>query len=150
MSMDTVATLGQAMADGATSSRQLVLAYLSRIERLDPLFGAIRAVSPDAIEQAEASDEHRRRHGPRGALEGVPVVVKDNIDVAGQPTTVGALALAGSIAAADATLVRHLRDAGAVILAKTNLSELANFLTEGMPSGYSSLGGQVLNPYDLA
>jgi amidase len=138
------------MADGTTSSREAVLAHLARIERLDPLFGAIRCLLPDAVEQAEASDEHRRRHGPRSALEGVPVVVKDNIDVAGQPTTAGAVALAGSVARADAPLVRHLREAGAVILAKANLSELANFLTDGMPSGYSSLGGQVLNPYDLA
>jgi amidase len=138
------------MADGTTSSREAVLAHLARIERLDPLFGAIRSLVPDAVEQAEASDEHRRRHGPRSALEGIPVVVKDNIDVAGQPTTAGAVALAGSVARADAPLVRHLREAGAVILAKTNLSELANFLTDGMPSGYSSLGGQVLNPYDLA
>lgn len=149
-SEETIATLGQALADGTTSSRQLVRGYLARIERFDPFFGAIRAVEPDAIEQAEASDDHRRRHGPRSALEGVPVVVKDNIDVAGRPTTAGALALTGSIARADAPLVRHLREAGAVILAKTNLSELANFLTNGMPSGYSSLGGQVLNPYDLA
>jgi amidase len=142
--------LGRAMAEGSTSSRELVLAHLARIERLDHLFGAIRSRDPDAIEQAEASDEYRRRHGPRSALEGIPVILKDNIDVAGRPTTAGAVALAASIAATDAHLVRRLRDAGAVILAKANLSELANFLTVGMPAGYSSLGGQVLNPYDLA
>ncbi len=150
MSTDTVAVLGQAMTGGTTSSRQLLLSHLSRIERLDPLFGAIRALVPDAIEQAEASDEYRSRHGPRSSLEGIPVIIKDNIDIAGQSTTAGAVALAASAAAADAHLVRRLREAGAVILAKANLSELANFLTEGMPSGYSSLGGQVLNPYDLA
>jgi amidase len=147
---DTAAALGQAMAEGMTSSRRVLVSHLSRIERLNPLFGAIRAVMPDAIEQAEASDKHRSRHGPRSALEGIPVIIKDNIDVAGQPTTAGAVALATSTAAADAHLVRRLREAGAVILAKANLSELANFLTDGMPSGYSSLGGQVLNPYDLA
>ena len=146
----TVAALSQAMAEGRTSSRQVVLEHLARIERLDPVFAAIRSQDPGAVEQAEASDEHRRRHGARSALEGIPVVVKDNIDVAGQPTTAGALALAASVAATDAHVVRRLRDAGAVILAKANLSELANFLTDGMPSGYSSLGGQVLNPYDLS
>jgi amidase len=150
LSTETVAALGRAMANGTTSSRAVVVTHLSRIEQLDPLFGAIRCLVPDAIEQAEASDEHRRRHGPRSALEGIPVVVKDNIDVAGQPTTAGAVALAGSVPREDALLVRHLRAAGAVVLAKANLSELANFLTDGMPSGYSSLGGQVLNPYDLA
>ena len=150
MGAETVAALGGAMAAGTASSREIALTHLSRIEQLDPLFGAIRCLVPDAVEQAEASDEHRRRHGPRSALEGVPIVVKDNIDVAGLPTTAGAAALANSIAPDDAPLVRHLRAAGAVILAKANLSELANFLTDGMPSGYSSLGGQVLNPYDLA
>ncbi len=138
------------MAEGTTSSRQVAIAHLARIERLDPLFGAIRAAAPDAIEQAEASDEYRRRHGPRSVLEGIPVVLKDNIDVVGQPTTAGAVALAASRALADAHVVGRLREAGAVILAKANLSELANFLTDDMPSGYSSLGGQVLNPYDLA
>lgn len=147
---ETVAELGQAMSEGTTTSRQLVDSCVARIERLDPLFGAIRALVPDAIEQAETSDQHRSEHGPRSPLEGIPVVIKDNIDIAGQPTTAGAAALAASMAAADAHLVRRLRDAGAVIIAKANLSELANFLTDGMPSGYSSLGGQVLNPYDLA
>jgi amidase len=123
---------------------------MSRIERLDPLFGAIRMLLPDAIEQAEASDRYRTQHGPRSPLEGIPVIIKDNIDIAGQPTTAGAIGLVTSTASADAHLVRRLREAGAVIFAKANLSELANFLTEGMPSGYSSLGGQVLNPYDLA
>jgi amidase len=138
------------MAEETTSSRQIVVSHLSRIERLDPLFGAIRMLMPDAIEQAEASDRYRTEHGPRSPIEGIPVVIKDNIDIAGQPTTAGAVALATSTASADAHLVRRLREAGAVILAKANLSELANFLTEGMPSGYSSLGGQVLNPYDLS
>ena len=117
------------MAEGTTSSRQLVLSHLSRIERFDPLFGAIRALVPDAIEQAEASDEYRSRHGPRSPLEGIPVIIKDNIDIAGQPTTAGAVALAASTAAADAHLLRRVREAGAVILAKANLSELAHVAT---------------------
>jgi amidase len=142
--------MGLALAQGKLTSRQLVSDHLRRIERYDGLLGSIRGVIPDALEQADASDRHRQVHGARSPLEGVPIVVKDNIDVRGIPTTAGALALADSVPVRDAHLVGRLRSAGAVILAKANLSELANFLTDNMPSGYSSLGGQVLNPYDLA
>lgn len=150
MVVATLVDMGRGMARGEFTSHQLVADHLARIERYDGLLGAIRYVLPDALEQADASDRHRRDDGSRSPLEGVPVAIKDNIDVAGAPTTAGALALAGSVPARDAHLVERLRDAGAVILAKANLSELANFLTDNMPSGYSSLGGQVLNPYDLA
>ena len=86
--------------------------------------------------------------GPRRPLEGIPILVKDNIATGdAQPTTAGALALEGATAVRDATVVTRLREAGAVLLGKTNLTEFANILAVGMPSGYSSLGGQVLNPY---
>ena len=146
----TLVDLSRAMERGELTSRQVAVDHLARIERHDSLLGAIRGVLPDALEQAEFSDRQRRDRGPRSLLEGVPVVIKDNIDVQGVPTTAGALALADSVPLRDAHLVQRLRAAGAVVLAKANLSELANFLTENMPSGYSSLGGQVLNPYDLA
>jgi amidase len=146
----TVAELLDALETGEWTSRSLVEAHLAAIQTVDPAFGSVRGVAPDAIEQAAASDAARRRGGPPRALEGIPVLIKDNIDVAGLPTTGGALALEQCVPTADAPLVGRLRGAGAVILGKTNLSELANFLTEGMPSGYSSLGGQVLNPYDTA
>jgi amidase len=146
----TVAELSGALADGGVTSAALVGALLARIDLLDPAFGALRTVAADAVAQADASDGHRRRHGPRSLLEGIPVVIKDNVDVAGLATTAGALALEHSTPPADAPIVARLRRAGAVILAKSNLSELANFLTTDMPSGYSSLGGQVLNPYDTA
>jgi len=123
---------------------------LAQIRLFDPAFGAIRCLSPDALDDADASDHIRRERGPRSPIEGIPVLVKDNIDVAGLPTTAGALALEHNVPAVDAPIIGALRAAGAVILGKTNLSELANFLTEDMPSGYSSLGGQVLNPYDTA
>ncbi|MHB1923122.1 MAG: amidase family protein [Acidimicrobiales bacterium] len=150
LDMAGVGSLGRWLAEGSLNSRSLVTACLERIDVRDLPFGAIRMIVDDAVAQAEASDEHRRRHGPRSPLEGIPVILKDNIDVAGLPTTAGSLALAGSVPDRDAHLVTRLRESGAVIVAKANLSELANFLTEGMPSGYSSLGGQVLNPYDLA
>ena len=148
-----IAELAAAMTAGAITSKELVEAYLARIEALDrrgPAVHAVRCLAPDASEQATRLDEERRAGRVRGLLHGVPVLVKDNIDVAGLPTTGGALALEHSVPDRDADLVTRLREAGAVILGKTNLTELANFMTEGMPSGYSSLGGQVLNPYDAS
>ena len=146
----TVASLRAGLGAGTLTCRAIVEACLERIARFDPAFHAIRCLSPAALEDADVSDRIRRERGPRGPLEGIPVLLKDNIDVAGLPTTAGALVLEHARPPADAPLVTHLREAGAVILGKTNLSELANFLTENMPSGYSSLGGQVLNPYDTS
>jgi amidase len=145
-----VAELRAGLEAGTVTSRAIVQAHLDRIARLDPVFHAVRCVSPTALDEADASDRHRREHGSRSPIEGIPVLVKDNVDVAGLPTTGGALVLERARPAVDAPLVARLREAGAVILGKTNLSELANFLTENMPSGYSSLGGQVLNPYDTS
>jgi len=142
-----------AMAAGRVSAVDLVHGYLARIDALDrrgPAVHAVRCLAPDAEEQAAALDGERAAGSTRGPLHGVPVLVKDNIDVAGLPTTGGALALEHSVPDRDADLVGRLRSAGAVVLGKTNLTELANFMTEGMPSGYSSLGGQVLNPYDVS
>jgi amidase len=149
----TVAQLRALLDTGRVSSERLTRAYLDRIEALSaqpPALNAIRAVNPRALAEARAADVARRRNGPHAPLLGIPVIVKDNIDVAGMPTTAGSVALAGSRPSADAPLVAQLRTAGAVILAKANLTEFANFLTQGMPSGYSSLGGQVLNPYDAS
>ena len=148
-----VSEVQDAMSGGATTSVELVQAYLSRIDALDrrgPAVHAVRCLAPDAEAQAAARDKERRNGEVRGPLHGVPVLVKDNIDVTGLPTTGGALALEHSVPDRDADLVAALREAGAVVLGKTNLTELANFMTEGMPGGYSSLGGQVLNPYDLS
>ena len=149
----SVADVTDAMAAGRVTSVDLVHGYLARIEALDrrgPAVHAIRCLATDAEERAAALDRERAEGTLRGPLHGVPVLVKDNIDVAGLPTTGGSLALEHSVPSADAALVVRLREAGAVVIGKTNLTELANFLTEGMPSGYSSLGGQVLNPYDVS
>ena len=148
-----VAAVTAAMASGATTSAELVEAYVDRIAALSsggPAVNAVRCLAPDAHDRAAALDAERREGRVRGPLHGVPVLVKDNIDIAGLPTTAGALALEHSVPDRDADLVVRLRDAGAVVIGKTNLTELANFMAEEMPSGYSSLGGQVLNPYDVS
>ena len=137
----------------AFTSVQLVEAYLDRIEAISlsgPALNSVRAINPQVYAEAAALDAELAAGTSRGLLHGVPVLVKDNIDVAGMPTTAGSLALANSYPTADSPLVTQLREAGAIILGKTNLSEFANYLTSGMPSGYSSLGGQVLNPYDAS
>jgi amidase len=149
----TVAQLRDLLDADRISSERLTRAYLDRIHALSfqaPSLNAVRALNPHALAEARAADEARTRRERRGPLLGIPVLLKDNIDVAGMPTTAGSVALAGSRPSADAPLVRQLRRAGAVILGKANLTEFANFLTAGMPSGYSSLGGQVLNPYDAS
>jgi amidase len=149
----TVAELSALMEASRITSVSLTRAYLRRIEDLDvrgPALNAVRCVNPAALQEAAAADERRARGGPGGPLLGIPVLVKDNIDVLGMPTTAGSVALATSYPDQDAPLVTRLRAAGAVILGKANLTEFANYLTLGMPSGYSSLAGQVLNPYDLS
>ena len=143
-----VADVQQAMDGGTLTAERLVRAYLDRIARYDPLVHAVRCIAPDALDQARALDAERAATGPRGPLHGVPVLVKDNIDVAGLPTTAGSVALRDNVPGGDAVLITLLREAGAVILGKTNLTEFANFMAREMPSGYSSLGGQVQNPYD--
>src|SRR4029079_7005025 len=135
------------MTDGGTTIPDLVAGYLARIDALDrrgPAVHAIRCLAPDATDQAGARDAERRAGQARGPLHGVPVLVKDNIDVAGLPTTAGALALEHSVPDHDSDVVVRLREAGAVVIGKTNLTEMANCMAEEMPSGYSALGGQVL------
>lgn len=149
----TVARLNELLGSGRISSERLTQAYIDRIRDLSsqaPSLNAVRAVNPRALDEARAADAIREKGLPRGPLLGIPVLVKDNIDVRGMPTTAGSVALARSRPSADAPLVAQLRKAGAVILGKANLTEFANFLTGGMPGGYSSLGGQVLNAYDAS
>ncbi|HEY2669423.1 MAG TPA: amidase family protein [Rugosimonospora sp.] len=149
----TVAQLGQLLSGHRISAVDLTSAYLDRIREYNshgPALNAVRAINPDALNEAREADAVLRsgkRHGP---LLGIPVLLKDNIDVKGMPTTAGSVALAHSYPSVDAPLVTGLKKAGAVILGKANLTEFANFLTSGMPGGYSSLGGQVLNPYDAS
>lgn len=142
------------LASGELTSQALTNAYIARIGQLNsrgPSLNAVRMLNPAAIAEAIASDRRRKRGAALGSLEGVPILLKDNIDVRRMPTTAGNVALEYSYPADDAPVVKQLRKAGAVILGKTNLSEFANFMTNGTnPSGYSSLGGQVLNAYDAS
>ncbi len=145
----SVAELQALMASGAATSESITRAYLERIERLDGLLNAVIATNPDALQQARALDEERARGELRGPLHGIPVLLKDNIESRDpMATTAGSLALAGNITGRDAFFVARLRDAGAVILGKTNLSEWANFRSERSSSGWSGVGGQTNNPYD--
>ena len=145
----TIAELQQALDAGSVTAAALVEAYLARIEACDragPLINAVREVNPDALAIAATLDAGKP--AMRRPLEGIPILVKDNIATADrQHTTAGSLALAEARANRDATLVALLRKAGAVILGKANLTEFANILAIDMPAGYSSLGGQVRNPY---
>ncbi len=147
----TTVQMQEAMADGRLTSHGLALAYLDRIARYDhagPGINSVLEINPDALHIARAMDAERARSGPRGPLHGIPVLLKDNIDTGDKMhTSAGSLALAESYAAADSFVAARLRHCGAVILGKANMTEWANFMTEGMPAGYSSRGGQVLNPY---
>jgi amidase len=142
----TVARLQQALGSGSLTSAELTAFYLDRIERLNPQLHAVISVTPDALAQAAASDEARASGGARGPLEGIPILIKDNIAVAGRPATAGSLALT-SAESGDAFLVAGLRAAGAVILGKANLSEWANIRSPQSSSGWSTLGGQTVNPH---
>jgi amidase len=149
----TTADLQAGMKSGQYTARSIVERYLGRIDEIDkrgPAINAVIEINPDALAIADALDKERREKGPRGPLHGIPVLIKDNIDTADRMmTTAGSLALSGSIAPLDAFVVQRLREAGAVILGKTNLSEWANFRSSHSTSGWSGRGGQTLNPYAL-
>jgi len=149
----TITDLQGQLQSGQATSRSLCQQYLARIADIDqagPRLNAVIELNPDALSIADALDKERKAGKLRGPLHGIPVMVKDNIDTGDQmQTTAGALALAGHRAAQDASVARQLRAAGAIILAKTNLSEWANFRSTHSASGWSSRGGQTHNPYVL-
>lgn len=149
----TIADLKQKFESDELTARQVTDLYLSRIEAVDkngPHINAIIEVNPNSLEMASALDAERKKGKVRGALHGIPVLLKDNIDTRdNMQTTAGSLALEGNYAARDAFIVKQLRKAGAVILGKTNLSEWANFRGKRSVSGWSSRGGLTRNPYAL-
>src|SRR5262245_30497278 len=143
----SIAELQAAMAAGHTTAVALVRFYLDRISAYDqagPRLNAVLFINPRAAAEARVLDEERKKKGPRGPLHGIPVLLKDNFDTKDMPTTGGSLALSGARPADDAFQVKKLRRAGAIVLGKVNLHELALGLTT-----VSSLGGQTLDSYDL-
>lgn len=159
----TISDLQPRMASGEISAHSLAEAYLARINQIDdncshngcakkkgPELNSVIELNPDALAIADALDKERKSKGPRGPMHGIPVLIKDNIDTAdGMQTTAGSLALVGSRPARDSGVARKLRDAGAVILGKTNLSEWANIRSSHSISGWSARGGLTKNPYAL-
>jgi amidase len=149
----TIGDLQAAMLDGRQSAVSLATKYLHRIAEIDssgPKLNSVIELNPDALAIARELDAERKAKGPRGPLHGMPVLLKDNIDTHDRMmTTAGSLALLGSVAPQDSTVARKLREAGAVILGKTNLSEWANFRGSRSTSGWSGRGGQTRNPYVL-
>ncbi|GAA3930043.1 amidase [Luteimonas lutimaris] len=147
-----IAGLQARMADGTLDSHALTRAYLDRIAAIDdagPRLNAVIELNPRALEEADARDAERKAGNVRGPLHGIPVLLKDNIDATPMVNSAGSLALAGHRPKDDAFLVRRLREAGAVILGKTNLSEWANIRSSRATSGWSARGGQTRSPYAL-
>jgi amidase len=149
----TIDELQKKMQSGQTTSHAIAQIYLDRIQKIDkdgPRLNSVIEINPDALLIADAMDKERKNGKVRGPLHGIPVLIKDNIDTADKmQTTAGALAMEGNIAKQDSFVAKKLREAGAVILGKTNLSEWANFRSSRSVSGWSSRGGQTKNPYVL-
>jgi amidase len=149
----SIADLQDAMKSGKHTARSIADKYLARIDQIDkqgPAINSIIELNPDALAIADALDKERKDKGVRGPLHGVPMLIKDNIDTADKMmTTAGSLALLGSRPSKDSTVAQKLREAGAVILGKTNLSEWANIRSDHSTSGWSGRGGQTKNPYAL-
>jgi amidase len=146
----TIPQIRAALAAGNITCKQLVQFYLDRMDALDiagPKLNAVRVRNARAMLIADAKD-NQTAFIPKGPLFCIPILVKDNIDTGDMPTTAGSVALQNTFPLDDSFLVKQLKAAGAIIIAKGNLTEFANFLTNGMPTGYSSLGGYVLDPYD--
>ena len=147
----TIPELQAAMSEGRLTARDLVQQYLTRIALYENLLNATIAVNPNALAEAERLDRERAATGARGPLHGIPIALKDNIHTTDMPTTGGALAFEGFVPPYDATVTEQLRDAGAIIIAKTVMTELANWVAGApyrMPGNYSSLGEYGFNPYD--
>src|SRR5262245_18072883 len=144
----TIPDMQKAMQDGRTSSRHLVEQYLQRIALYNDKINAVITVNPKALDEADRLDQERKSGKVRGPLHGIPIALKDNVHTTDIRTTGGAIAFENLMPPYDATLTKNLRDAGAVIIAKTTLTELANFVANGMPGNYNAVAGYALNPYD--
>jgi amidase len=137
-----------AMKSGKTTSHDIVQQYLTRIATYEDQLHAAITINPNALEEADQLDRERAQGHLRGPLHGIPIALKDNIHTTSMPTTGGALAFVGMIPPYEATITKNLRDAGAIIIAKTTLTELANFVANAMPTNYNAVKGFAFNPYD--
>ncbi len=144
----TIREMQTAMEQGRVTSREIVQQYLTRIATYEDKLNAVIAVNPHALDEADARDRERAQGKIRGPLHGIPIALKDNIHTTDMPTTGGALAFDGLVPPYEATLTKNLRDAGAIIIAKTNMTELANWVAAGMPANYNAIAGHGFNPYD--
>src|SRR5438552_8941841 len=147
----TIPEMQAAMKKGKVTSRELVLQYLTRIAIYEDKLKAVITVNPNALKEAEERDRERKRGKLRGPLHGIPIAVKDNMQTTTMPTTGGALAFDGFVPPYEATLVTNLKAAGAIIMAKTGMTELANWVAGAptpMPTNYNAVGGFGFNPYD--
>ena len=144
----SIGDMRMALEQGRATSRALVRQSLDRIARYEGRLNAAITLNPLALDEAAALDRERRSGTVRGPLHGIPIALKDNIHTTNMPTTGGALAFAGLIPPYEATLTGNLRDAGAIIIAKTTMTELANWVAAAMPTNYNSLSGFAFNPYD--
>ena len=144
----TIADMQAAMQQKRITSRGIVQQYLDRIAKYEDRLNAIITLNPRALEEADRLDRERAQGRIRGPLHGIPIALKDNIHTTDMPTTGGALAFKGFVPPYEATLTKHLRDAGAIVIAKTNMTELANWIAAGMPGNYNGLAGYGFNPYD--
>jgi len=149
----TISDLQAGLSSGRFTARSLTEKYLHRIEQIDkqgPAINSIIELNPDALAIADQCDKERAQSPNRGRMHGIPILIKDNIDTADRMhTTAGSLALLGSRPSKDSFIVKKLREAGAIILGKTNLSEWANIRSSHSTSGWSGRGGQTRNPYAL-
>ncbi|MDF9843173.1 MULTISPECIES: amidase family protein [unclassified Paenibacillus] len=149
----TILDIQKLLESGKLTSVELTQMYVNRIKLMNstgPSLNAVRSLNQNWFKEALAADQARKAGKDTGHMQGIPVLLKDNIDVKGMPTTGGSLALVNSYPAEDAPLVKSLREAGAIILGKVNMHELAGWVTFSSPESYSSLGGMVRNPYDAS
>ena len=144
----SIADMRTALQQKRTTSREIVLQYLARIALYEDKLHAVITVNPRALAIADSLDRERAAGRIHGPLHGIPVALKDNIHTTDMPTTGGALAFADLVPPYEATLTKNLKDAGAIILAKTQLTELANWVASGMPGNYNGLNGYGMNPWD--
>jgi amidase len=144
----TIAEMQSAMQQRRTTSRAIVQQYLDRIAKYEDELNAIITLNPRALQEADQRDRERAAGKVRGPLHGIPIALKDNIHTTDMPTTGGALAFKGLVPPYEATITKHLRAAGAIVIAKTNMTELANWVAAAMPGNYNALAGYGLNPYD--